>query len=92
MSTKSSPPLPTSSEKGPVLQDNEKGVLGEQDVAYEYVPINNGEDILALQDIDPALNAKMHIVNNVRILEIGFMFCFSVNGISVLECERSGNF
>lgn len=23
------------------------------------------EDILALQDLDPALNAKMHLVNNV---------------------------
>lgn len=26
----------------------------------------NAEDILALQDLDPALNAKMHLVNNVR--------------------------
>ena len=26
----------------------------------------NGEDILALQDLDPALNLKMHLVNNVR--------------------------
>jgi hypothetical protein len=25
-----------------------------------------GEDALALQDLDPALNAKMHLVNNVR--------------------------
>lgn len=25
-----------------------------------------GEDILALQDLDPALNMKMHLVNNVR--------------------------
>lgn len=24
------------------------------------------EDILALQDLDPALNMKMHLVNNVR--------------------------
>jgi hypothetical protein len=24
-----------------------------------------GEDVLALQDLDPALNMKMHIVNNV---------------------------
>ena len=25
-----------------------------------------GEDVLALQDLDPALNMKMHLVNNVR--------------------------
>ena len=25
-----------------------------------------GEDILALQDLDPALNMKMYLVNNVR--------------------------
>jgi hypothetical protein len=24
-----------------------------------------GEDVLALQDLDPALNMKMHLVNNV---------------------------
>lgn len=26
----------------------------------------NGEDLLSLQDLDPALNQKMHLVNNVR--------------------------
>lgn len=26
----------------------------------------NAEEVLALQDLDPALNAKMHLVNNVR--------------------------
>jgi hypothetical protein len=28
--------------------------------------IQAGEDILALEDTDPALNMKMHLVNNVR--------------------------
>lgn len=27
--------------------------------------IQGGEDVLALQDLDPALNLKMHLVNNV---------------------------
>ena len=27
--------------------------------------LHAGEDILALQDLDPALNMKMHLVNNV---------------------------
>lgn len=30
--------------------------------------LGEGEDILALQDLDPALNAKMHLVNNVRLI------------------------
>lgn len=34
-------------------------------VPPEGVSIREGSDILALQEIDPALNAKMHIVNNV---------------------------
>lgn len=27
--------------------------------------LQGGEDVLALQDLDPALNMKMHLVNNV---------------------------
>ncbi|KAJ2998780.1 hypothetical protein NUW58_g220 [Xylaria curta] len=33
--------------------------------------VHKGEDILAMQDLDPALNAKMHLVNNA-IDEIGW--------------------
>jgi hypothetical protein len=29
------------------------------------VSVGSGEDILALQDLDAALNRKMHLVNNV---------------------------
>jgi hypothetical protein len=46
---------------------DEKTQVG--DVPPEAVSIREGSDILSLQDIDPALNAKMHIVNNVRIPE-----------------------
>ena len=47
------------------LKDAEKGC---NDVLPEDVSVNYSEsdDILAKQDVDPALNAKMHIVNNVR--------------------------
>jgi hypothetical protein len=31
----------------------------------QNAPTSNGEDILAMQDLDPALDAKMHLVNNV---------------------------
>lgn len=34
--------------------------------------LRNGEDILALQDLDPALNMKMHLVNNVSDDDRGF--------------------
>ncbi|KAI9648138.1 Sugar transporter [Ciborinia camelliae] len=35
-----------------------------QDNSLYHSSVGEGEDILALQDIDQALNAKMHIVNN----------------------------
>lgn len=31
----------------------------------DVASVRKGEDLLALQDLDPALNAKMHLVNNV---------------------------
>jgi hypothetical protein len=34
--------------------------------------LRSGEDILALQDLDPALNMKMHLVNNVSDKNRGF--------------------
>jgi hypothetical protein len=45
---------------------NEKIAGEEQDVVADEYSVREGEDILALQDIDPALNAKMHLVNNVK--------------------------
>lgn len=33
--------------------------------------LHGGEDILALQDLDPALNMKMHLVNNVSDGTVG---------------------
>jgi len=63
MSRKSSPPL-AGNDGYP--KGNEKFALGEPDVLVELLSVGEGEDVLALQDVDPALNAKMHIVNNVR--------------------------
>ena len=34
--------------------------------AVNSTATHDGEDILGLQDLDPALNRKMHLVNNVR--------------------------
>jgi hypothetical protein len=45
---------------------NEKIAGEEPEVVADGYPVREGEDILALQDIDPALNAKMHLVNNVK--------------------------
>jgi hypothetical protein len=45
---------------------NEKIAGEEPEVVADGYSIKGGEDILALQDIDPALNAKMHLVNNVK--------------------------
>lgn len=56
--------------------DDEKVKIPEEGVltdvhAEDAGPLRDGEDILALQDLDPALNAKMHLVNNA-IDEIGW--------------------
>jgi hypothetical protein len=40
---------------------NEPGVLTSGDATSSL----KGEDILALQDLDPAMHMKMHLVNNV---------------------------
>jgi hypothetical protein len=63
--TSNSPPLDPEQEKaGQSLEDTEKtaGDVQPRDISFDY---GDGEDILSLQDVDPALNAKMHIVNNV---------------------------
>lgn len=39
--------------------------------AADGISLHGGEDVLALQDLDPALNLKMHLVNNA-IDEIGW--------------------
>lgn len=39
---------------------------------------HGGEDILALQDLDPALNMKMHLVNNVSNGTVGIGY-FNAN-------------
>lgn len=45
-----------------VDEDDGDIVVVSEDVSLRQ---GQGEDILALQDLDPALNAKMHLVNNV---------------------------
>ena len=34
--------------------------------SFDSPSLAEGEDVLGRQDLDPALNAKMHLVNNVR--------------------------
>ncbi|KAF8863915.1 MFS general substrate transporter [Acephala macrosclerotiorum] len=66
MSFDHSPKLAASDEK-----DNEKVAPGKPDAVLDGYSVQEGSDILALQDVDPALNAKMHLVNNA-IDEIGW--------------------
>lgn len=58
-------------EKNDYSPDREKSTRGAHDVSYDTDSIGTGQDLLAVQDIDPALNAKMHLVNNA-IDEIGW--------------------
>jgi hypothetical protein len=67
MSGKWSPPFAPGNEVSEYgTKDNDKIALGQQDVSFENQSIGSGQDLLGQQDIDPALNAKMHLVNNVR--------------------------
>ena len=43
-----------------------KGELGGAENALgDDISLSSGQDILDMQDLDPALNMKMHLVNNV---------------------------
>lgn len=49
-----------------VGDDREKiGGTGEREVSLDRPLIGDKVDLLALDSVDPALNRKMHIVNNV---------------------------
>ena len=65
MSHDSSPQFTT---KGGHPEDTEKAALDEPADSIHGPSIGEGIDILGQQSIDPALNAKMHIVNNVSEL------------------------
>lgn len=57
--------LDTSSMEKNIESGNvDEGILGDVRNA-DGSSLRSGEDILALQDLDPALNMKMHLVNNV---------------------------
>jgi hypothetical protein len=60
---------------------DEKHALDPELLQGHDVQYDDAEDILARQDIDPALNAKMHIVNNVR-----FLNC-QIWGIVLIRCQ-----
>jgi hypothetical protein len=73
MSAHSSPPLAVAQEEKDYSDGNEKvAIVGSSDLPPDGFSIREGSDILALQDVDPALNAKMHIVNNVGFPQAPF--------------------
>ncbi len=60
---------PSYKDGGPESLEKKVG-SGEEPLAYHDSAMDansthSGEDVLALQDLDPALNMKMHLVNNV---------------------------
>jgi hypothetical protein len=59
-------PIVSSDEKGRG-KDPEKVAVDDQRSSLDQPSILSGEDILGKQDIDLALNAKMHLVNNVSV-------------------------
>lgn len=61
----SSPPLGAFHQRSDLSKDPEK-YAADAEIKDSSIDYGKSEDILGQQDIDPALNAKMHIVNNVR--------------------------
>lgn len=65
MSERESPRLASSGDEGGYSKEPEKNAFGPEP-SIDGRTISKGEDLFASQDLDPALNAKMFIVNNVR--------------------------
>lgn len=68
------------------MEDHEKSVEA-QDVAASMTsdPLSYGkEEIFTLESLDPALNAKMHLVNNVRGQCHAFLFYAINKAVSLL--------
>jgi len=57
----SSPPLGAKE-----LSEDPEKYSTDPETRHTSIDYGKNEDILGQQDVDPALNAKMHIVNNVR--------------------------
>ncbi len=57
----SSPPL-----KAQDLSKDPEKHAADPEIRHRSIDYGKNEDILGQQDVDAALNAKMHIVNNVR--------------------------
>lgn len=67
----------TSPERSPVDPDKEETKVGDNEAGCSGLlephdlrnadgsSLNSASDILALQDMDPVMNMKMHLVNNV---------------------------
>jgi len=65
MSADSSPKFGGLNEKNAKLNEDVEGAGGLHERTLSVATLNKGE-VLTLQDVDPALNAKMHLVNDVR--------------------------
>lgn len=72
-SSSSSPRLEAGEGECEKVAAGEPVVLSGQDddglrTAADGASLRRGKDVLALQDLNPALNQKMHLVNNVSIM------------------------
>jgi hypothetical protein len=70
---------------------DEKTEIGALDHPPEYISIKEGSDILAHQDTDPALTAKMHIVNNVgnpRSAQPPLSLPFQLRATPLISCAK----
>ena len=55
-------------------RNDEKPLYGAEDLSPGDTVTVKAEDILSMQDVDPSLNAKMYLVNNVRTFTVAMPF------------------
>lgn len=51
---------------------SEEGQHSGDEVRDDTASLQSGEDILGMQDMDPALTMKMHLVNNVSYSPVSY--------------------
>lgn len=61
-----------------IASGDEANVSGDE-LRDDLVSVQSGEDILGRQDMDPVMNMKMHLVNNVSGPGLSHSICHTAN-------------
>ena len=67
-----SAPRQTEDAEKSAIRDESSPVVYETRSEYSVSSTLGKEDVLSLEDLDPVLNAKIHLVNNVSRIQAGY--------------------